>query len=85
MKNSRPLSLHIPEPTGRPGDQPKFDFPLQAAGEAPRPPIDVDPHEIREMAYGLVRILDDEGRAVGPVGSRVSIPRRCVAACATWC
>ncbi len=71
MKNSRPLSLHIPEPTGRPGDQPRFDFPLQAAGEAPRPPIDVDPHAIREMAYGLVRVLDDEGRAVGPWDPRL--------------
>ena len=71
MKNSRPLSLHIPEPEGRPGDTPIFDFPLQAAGEAPRPAVDADPHAIREMAYGLVRILDDEGRAVGPWDPRL--------------
>ena len=71
MKNSRSLSLHIPEPSGRPGDAPRFEFPLQAAGEAPRPPVDVDPHSIREMAYGLVRVLDDEGRAIGPWDPRL--------------
>ena len=71
MKNSRPLSLHVPEPAGRPGDAPRFEFPLQAAGEAQRPPVDADPHGMRDMAYGLVRVLDDEGRAVGPWDPRL--------------
>ncbi len=71
MKNSRPLSLHVPEPAGRPGDTPRFEFPLQAAGEAERPPVDADPHGMRDMAYGLVRVLDDEGRAVGPWDPRL--------------
>ena len=71
MKNSQPLSLHIPEPVGRPGDAPVFDFPLQAAGEAQRPPVDADPHGMRDMAYGLVRVLDEEGRAVGPWDPRL--------------
>ncbi len=71
MKNTLPLSLHIPEPSGRPGDVPKFEFPLQAAGEAPRPEIDANPHDIREMAYGLIRVLDEEGQAVGPWNPRL--------------
>ena len=71
MKNSRPLSLHVPEPAGRPGDAPTFDFPLQAAGEAQRPPVDADPHGMRDMAYGLVRVLDEDGRAVGPWDPRL--------------
>ena len=71
MKNSQPLSLHVPEPVGRPGDAPVFDFPLQAAGEAQRPSVDADPHSMRDMAYGLVRVLDEEGRAVGPWDPRL--------------
>ncbi len=71
MKNSQPLSLHVPEPVGRPGDAPVFDFPLQAAGEAQRPSVDADPHSMRDMAYGLVRVLDEEGRAIGPWDPRL--------------
>jgi len=33
--------------------------------EARRPPIDVDAHLIHDMAYQLVRVLDDRGRAAG--------------------
>ena len=31
-----------------------------------RPDVDVDPAEIHDLAHALVRVLDDDGRAVGP-------------------
>lgn len=61
------LSLHIPEPKWRPGDHADYsDWKLPAAGSARCPPIDVDPAEIRDLAYDLIRVLDDDARAVGP-------------------
>jgi 2-oxoisovalerate dehydrogenase E1 component alpha subunit len=36
------------------------------AGEARRPPIDVDPAEIRDLAFSLIRVLDEKGDPVGP-------------------
>jgi 2-oxoisovalerate dehydrogenase E1 component alpha subunit len=61
-----PLRLHIPEPRFRPGDKPDFGrLPLPPAGALPRPAIDTPAAEIRDFAYGLIRVLDDEGHAVG--------------------
>ncbi|QHL90580.1 3-methyl-2-oxobutanoate dehydrogenase (2-methylpropanoyl-transferring) subunit alpha [Sphingomonas changnyeongensis] len=65
--NLPPLSLHVPEPKYRPGDEADFsDLQIPAAGSAPRPATDVHPSAIHDLSYGLVRVLDDEGRAVGP-------------------
>jgi 2-oxoisovalerate dehydrogenase E1 component alpha subunit len=72
MKNSTALSLHVPEPEHRPGDTPSFDFSPPAAGSVPRPDTAVDPHEIRDLAYTLIRVLDDDGRAVGPWDPKLS-------------
>ena len=67
MMNPAPLRLHVPEPTGRPGHGTDFSYlHLSPAGEVPRPPLDVLPAETRDLATTLVRVLDDEGRAVGP-------------------
>lgn len=64
---SEPLRLHVPEPTGRPGCHTDFSYlRLAAAGVAPRPPVDVAPLATEGLAYSLVRVLDDEGRAQGP-------------------
>ena len=72
MKNTVPLSLRVPEPPARPGDKPDFShLILQGAGETPRPEITVDPHDARDMAFALVRVLDDEGKAVGPWNPRL--------------
>jgi 2-oxoisovalerate dehydrogenase E1 component alpha subunit len=66
-RNSRPLSLHIPEPPARPGDEVDFShFQIPAAGSVPRPDTAVDPAEIRPLVYTMVRVLDDAGQAVGP-------------------
>ena len=61
------LSLRIPEPKARPGEMLNFgNLRLSDAGAVERPPIDAEAREIRDLAYGLIRVLDDEGRAVGP-------------------
>ncbi|HEY5072506.1 MAG TPA: thiamine pyrophosphate-dependent enzyme [Caulobacteraceae bacterium] len=61
------LSLRIPEPKARPGEMLDFgDLHLSEAGAARRPPIDAEPSEIRDLAYDLIRVLDDRGRSVGP-------------------
>ncbi len=62
-----PLQLHVPEPTGRPGHVTDFSYlHVSPAGEVPRPPIDVAPAATSDLAYELVRVLDDAGHAVGP-------------------
>ena len=67
MKNSAPLSLHIPEPKARPGDEPDFgDLALPLAGAAPRPEPIADAADMRDLAYGLIRVLAEDGRAIGP-------------------
>jgi 2-oxoisovalerate dehydrogenase E1 component alpha subunit len=67
MSQSKPLSLHVPEPTGRPGCTTDFSYlQLSAAGAVRRPAIDVLPSETGDLASALVRVLDAEGNAVGP-------------------
>jgi 2-oxoisovalerate dehydrogenase E1 component alpha subunit len=62
-----PLRLHVPEPTGRPGRGTDFSYLRVApAGAVRRPPIDIAPVDTSDLAYTLVRVLDDDGRAVGP-------------------
>ena len=49
---AKPLSLHVPEPAVRPGGKPDFsNVPIPEAGSVPRPPVDVDPRDIRDLAY----------------------------------
>ena len=67
MGRDRPLRFHVPEPSARPGDEPDFSYlDIPAAGAVRRPEVDVDAAEIRDLASTLVRVLDDEHRAVGP-------------------
>ena len=62
-----PLRLHVPEPTGRPGCETDFSYlHLSPAGTVRRPPVDVVPVDTSDLAHSLVRVLDVEGRAVGP-------------------
>ena len=63
----QPLRLHVPEPTGRPGEHTDFSYlRLSKAGEVRRPPLDVAPAATGDLAYTLVRVLDEDGQAVGP-------------------
>ena len=67
MKPEVPLSLHIPEARFRPGDTPDFGYlQLPRAGAAERPEVNAKASETRDLAYGLVRVIDDDGNAVGP-------------------
>ncbi|PSJ52606.1 3-methyl-2-oxobutanoate dehydrogenase (2-methylpropanoyl-transferring) subunit alpha [Kumtagia ephedrae] len=67
MTQGAPLSLHVPEPEVRPGGTPDFsNVPIPKAGSVPLPPVDVDPKDIRELAYSIIRVLNREGEAVGP-------------------
>lgn len=67
------LTLHVPEPSSRPGQTPAFaDWGFPDAGSVQRPEIDVAPDEIRDLAYSLIRVLDDQGNAVGPWGGLLS-------------
>jgi 2-oxoisovalerate dehydrogenase E1 component alpha subunit len=61
------LSLHVPEPAVRPGDQPDFsNVKIPKAGSVPRPEVDAAPETMRELAYSIIRVLNHEGEAVGP-------------------
>ncbi len=67
MSNLAPLRLHVPEPTGRPGCQTDFSYlHLSPAGAVRRPSIDAIPSDTSDLAYSLVRVLDDEGMPQGP-------------------
>lgn len=66
-EHAKPLRLHVPEPTGRPGHPTDFSYlRLAPAGEARRPPTQVRAADTADLAASLVRVLDDEGRALGP-------------------
>ena len=67
MSDTPPLSLYVPEPEFRPGDKPDFsNVPIPQAGAAPKPPIDVDAGDIRELAYSIIRVMNRESEEVGP-------------------
>jgi 2-oxoisovalerate dehydrogenase E1 component alpha subunit len=67
MSKRAPLRLYVPEPTGRPGRETDFSYlRLSPAGAVRRPPVDVAPLDTADLAHTLVRVLDDDGRAVGP-------------------
>jgi 2-oxoisovalerate dehydrogenase E1 component alpha subunit len=76
MKRANRLSLRIPEPKARPGDLLDFgDLRLAEPGATPRPPIDAEPSEMRDLAFGLIRVLNSKGDAVGPWAPRLSPDR----------
>jgi len=74
LKKNRPsLSLHIPAPKCRPGDKPDFsNLIIPEAGAAPRPDIAAHPREMMNLAWSLIRVLDNKGRAVGPWDPRLN-------------
>ncbi|WP_374610874.1 thiamine pyrophosphate-dependent enzyme [Sphingorhabdus sp.] len=64
--NLEPLRLHIPEPKFRPGDEADFsDIAIPDVDAITRPDEASVPSEIRALAYGLVRVLDDDHQAKG--------------------
>lgn len=60
------MQLYVPEPPSRPGEEADFShISVPAAGSAPRPDTVASPSDMRDLAYGLIRVLDDSGQAVG--------------------
>ncbi|HEV2044807.1 MAG TPA: 3-methyl-2-oxobutanoate dehydrogenase (2-methylpropanoyl-transferring) subunit alpha, partial [Sphingomicrobium sp.] len=60
------LALHVPEPTYRPGDTPDFSsIAVPVAGTAPRPDVAAKAEKTFPLCNHLVRVLDDDGKAVG--------------------
>ena len=72
----KPLRLHVPAPSGRPGHPTDFSYlRLAPAGAARRPRLQVRPADTADLAGSLVRVLDDEGRALGPWAPELSPER----------
>jgi len=72
-RNAPQLALHVPEPPYRPGDTPDFSsISVPAAGSAPRPDSAGPAAESHPLTNALVRVLDEDGRAVGPWDPRLS-------------
>src|SRR5919112_2444404 len=66
-RNAPKLALHVPEPSFRPGDTPDFSsLKIPPAGKAPRPDTSVAAGETHPLTTDLVRVLSDDGKAVGP-------------------
>jgi 2-oxoisovalerate dehydrogenase E1 component alpha subunit len=67
MIEEPPLRFGIPKPPARPGELADFSYlQVPAAGSVSRPDTDADPSEMRDLAYTLIRVMDDGGAAVGP-------------------
>ncbi len=75
--NARPvLQLHIPEPICRPGDPVDFSkLQIPPAGTVKQPASDTPASELRDYAYSLIRVLDDEHEAVGDWNPKLSPER----------
>jgi 2-oxoisovalerate dehydrogenase E1 component alpha subunit len=66
-RNRPALTLHVPEPDARPGQEVDFShIEISAAGSVRRPDSAAPAVETHELVYSLVRVLDEEGNAVGP-------------------
>ena len=74
MSQGNPLSLHVPEPTGRPGCKTDFSYlQLSAAGEVRKPPVDVQFGDTADLVSSLIRVLDEDGNAVGPWAPQIDV------------
>ncbi len=75
-RNRPTLHLQVPEPALRPGDIADFSgLALPPAGAVRRPDVTSHPEAFRDLAYSLVRVLDEDGSAVGPWDPRLPIAR----------
>ena len=64
--NRPALALHVPEPKSRPGDPVDFTaLDIPEAGSMPRPDEATAPGDMKEFAFGLVRVLGEDNQAHG--------------------
>ena len=74
MSQGNPLSLHVPEPTGRPGCKTDFSYlQMSPAGAVRRPEVDVLFGDTADLVTSLIRVLDEDGNAVGPWTPDISV------------
>ncbi|HRN77159.1 3-methyl-2-oxobutanoate dehydrogenase (2-methylpropanoyl-transferring) subunit alpha [Ottowia sp.] len=67
MTEQAALRLHVPEPSGRPGESTDFSYlRLSEPGAVRKPPIDTSHFDTADLAYSMIRVLNDEHQAVGP-------------------
>lgn len=59
--------LNFPHPPARPNEAPDFSaLDIPPAGALDVPPLDISANDSRDYSNGLIRVLNDEGKAVGP-------------------
>ncbi len=64
---SKTPKLHFPKPPARPDETPDFSaITIPPAGASDVPPLDLKAVDARDYANGMIRVLNDEGEAVGP-------------------
>ena len=67
MTEQAALRLHVPEPSGRPGESTDFSYlRLSEPGAVRKPPIDTSHFDTADLAYSMIRVLNDEHQAIGP-------------------
>lgn len=72
LRNRGKLSFHIPQPKHRPGDTPDFsNVTIPPADALERPPIDTKSRDLAAFSYSLIRVLDNDARAVGAWNPRM--------------
>ncbi|MEO0753482.1 MAG: thiamine pyrophosphate-dependent enzyme [Pseudomonadota bacterium] len=58
--------IQVPHPDARPGEAPDFShIEVPPAGEVARPHVLADAAGLRDLPFDLIRVLDDDGQAVG--------------------
>ncbi len=73
MSHRSALRLHVPEPKARPGETTDFSgLVIPPAGSLKRPSVDAADHTLRDYAFGMIRVLDDTGSAVGEWDPKLS-------------
>src|SRR3546814_19241129 len=67
LPNRPRLSFRVPEPVARPGQAADVAaIAIHSAGSVARPDVSVPAGETHALAHTLIRVLDEEGGAVGP-------------------
>ncbi|MAT34590.1 MAG: 3-methyl-2-oxobutanoate dehydrogenase (2-methylpropanoyl-transferring) subunit alpha [Ponticaulis sp.] len=58
--------IQIPAPAVRPGERPNFDdLDIPQAGGLPQPDISADASDLKDLSFGLVRVLNHNHGAIG--------------------
>ena len=64
---NKKVKLTYPQPPARPGEHPDFStIEIPPAGGLPVPQLDLQASDSRDFANGMIRVLNDDGDAVGP-------------------